>query len=288
MYERGNVVSTLYPFRESFYGRMGYVMLSQIRRWKCRTADLAQLIQRDFPGSVEMSHIRDQWEIFNHYLDERQQAIHGLGLFPQSIRDWQRGMLEQWIVIARDQDGKVIGAMPYRISGFRERYEVPSFFSSNPLGRYLLLQWAGQHVDQTTEFDVKLAPFERPETWLADLEMRSDPDIWITPLGRVLDVRGLSGIGAGDGEISVRIQDASCAWNNLTVRLTGSGGTLDVTPVSHPAELELTINGLSALVYGTNDPDDFQWRGWGNPTPAQAAILRRMFPIAQPWLYSLF
>jgi hypothetical protein len=53
-------------------------------------------------------------------------------------------------------------------------------------------------------------------------------------------------------------------------------------------DCELSIQGLSALVYGTQDPGDFAVRGWGDPSPEVQAAMRTLFPPATPHLHELF
>ena len=70
-------------------------------------------------------------------------------------------------------------------------------------------------------------------------------------------------------------------------RFAAEGGQLVVTPGGTP-EGALTIQGLSALVYGTHDPGMFGIRGWGEITPALADRLRALFPAVLPYLHEEF
>ena len=286
-YERDFPVAMLYPFRESFYERMGYVTFTHFRRVKFKTADLAPTLKMDLAGSIEYLHLRDGWDIYINFLQERQQAIHGLGLFEQETLKMLHDLTEQWLAVARDESGAVIGVMPYKITGYFGTFLVQSFFTANSLGRYLLLNWMARHTDQTTEVDMKLAPTERPETWLSDLNVKADPDIWITALGRVLDVRKLDGMTVGTGQLCIEITDEQCAWNRGIFTLTGENGVLCVSDGGSP-DCTLTIQALSALVYGTHDPHDFQYRGWGKPSAKILAVMQQMFPMMQPYLFNIF
>ena len=64
-------------------------------------------------------------------------------------------------------------------------------------------------------------------------------------------------------------------------------GTLTVSR-GRTADCDLTIQGLSALVYGVNDPAEFAIRGWGNPTPDVQASMRAIFPPLVPHLHEIF
>jgi hypothetical protein len=64
-------------------------------------------------------------------------------------------------------------------------------------------------------------------------------------------------------------------------------GVLQVRPTDQ-ADCELSIQGLSALIYGTHDPGDFSIRGWGDPAEGLLEIMRTMFPAMLPHLHEYF
>jgi hypothetical protein len=64
-------------------------------------------------------------------------------------------------------------------------------------------------------------------------------------------------------------------------------GCLQVGPAQE-AECEMSIQALSALVYGTHDPADWPFRGWGDPPAAVQATLRSVFPPLTPFLHEYF
>jgi hypothetical protein len=51
---------------------------------------------------------------------------------------------------------------------------------------------------------------------------------------------------------------------------------------------DLSIQGLSAMVYGTHNLGDFAYRGWGNPSAALQNTLQEMFPLQPPYLDEMF
>jgi hypothetical protein len=50
----------------------------------------------------------------------------------------------------------------------------------------------------------------------------------------------------------------------------------------------LSIQGLSALVYGAHDPGDFPIRGWSDRSPEVQATMRAMFPRKLAYLHEWF
>jgi predicted acetyltransferase len=286
-YERDFSLAMLYPFRESFYERMGYTTFTHFRRVRFKTSDLAPVLKMGLSGSVDYMHRRDGWDTYMDFLRQRQSAIHGMGMFEQETLKMLRDSRDEWLAIAHDESGVVIGVMTYKITGYFGTFQVQSFFTANSLGRYWLLNWIARHTDQTTEVDIKLAPTERPETWLADLNVKGDPDIWITALGRVLDVRKLDGMAVAEGELCLQISDTHCEWNNGAFTFTAEAGKLRVCEGGAP-DCSITIQALSALIYGTHDPHDFEFRGWGKPSQATLATMQQMFPLMQPYLFYVF
>jgi hypothetical protein len=160
------------------------------------------------------------------------------------------------------------------------------FYAHTSQGKYLLLSWIARHIDQANQVEMYLPPFEFPETWM--------PDLFITPdksfrggMGRIMDIKNMSGMSVGEGSLNIKIHDPLCSWNDGIWQLASQDGNLFIREANE-AECELTIQGFSALLYGTNDPSDFQYRGWGKPSVKAQDTLRSMFPLKMPFLYENF
>jgi predicted acetyltransferase len=106
-------------------------------------------------------------------------------------------------------------------------------------------------------------------------------------MSRVLDVARIGGMQVGAGGFNARISDPLCPWNEGTWRFAAQDGRLQVS-AAHEGDCNLTIQGLTALVAGTHDPQELELRGWGDPDPALQATLRRMFPRLWPYLHENF
>jgi hypothetical protein len=193
-----------------------------------------------------------------------------------------------WMAQAK-VNGETVGLMLYEIKGdhFAQfLLRAVRFYYETSLGRYLLLQWIARHTDQAGQAEIWLAPFEQPETWLSDMQVKTEsPER--APMGRVLDVSRLGGMQVGSGRFSARIADPLCSWNEGFWRFESADGTLQVARADG-ADCDLSIQALTALVYGAHDLDDFAIRGWGNPSPKVQATLRAMFPPMTPYLHENF
>jgi predicted acetyltransferase len=193
-----------------------------------------------------------------------------------------------WTALARF-DGEIEGLMLYSLQGEevgKFNFRASRFYYKTSRARYLMLNYIARHIDQASSAELWLPPDETPETWLSDLQVKIESPAR-APMGRVIDVAKISGMEVGEGSFTIKVNDPLCPWNEGAWRFDACDGRLVVSP-SPSAICELTIQGLSALVAGTHDPEDFALRGWGNPDPALQTILRKMFPRMTPFLHEMF
>ncbi len=283
----GHVLSALYPFRESFYERLGYVSFPQSRKAIFNAADLHPLLNVRIEGEVELSLIGEAYDSYHDYVLKMQPLVHGMGVFEDPQKESAQEN-RSWLLQAR-VDGEVVGILGYSIKGeemMNYTLQAPRFYYRNALGKYLLLEWIARHVDQAGKAEIWLPAYEQPNTWLADINPKLEP-VFVAPMGRVLNVPEIGGMETGTGSFRAKISDPDCPWNNGTWKFDGSAGQLMISP-AQTADCHLTIQGLSALVYGVNDPDDFAFRGWGNPSPEMITIMRAMFPPKLPYLHEYY
>ena len=284
----GQAMSCLYPFNETFYERLGYVSFPQPRLAKLTPAALQPLAKKDAGGRVDLMLLSEGYDAFRAFMVRLQARTHGLALVDEPERvDPERN--DAWLALAR-VNNETVGIMLYDLRGdswgeFLMR--APRFYYLTSQGRALLLTWIARHAGQANRVELTLAPAEQPNTWLTDLGLAIESAPGHTPMGRVLDVAAIGGMVAGEGRFTAHVSDALCPWNEGVWQFAASGGLLSVTR-SHSPECTLSINGLSALIYGVNDPGDFALREWGDPPPCTQDTMRAMFPPALPYLHEPF
>jgi predicted acetyltransferase len=284
----GKPVSCLYPFRESFYERLGYAVFPQPRKVKFDTAALEPLLERDLGGEVEVMLIADGYDAYRDFLQQLQHRVHGMAFFAESQKESVQQSNNSWLALARVA-GEPVGLMLYDIKGdeiadFNLR--AMRFYYHTSQGKYLLLDWIARHIDQAVRVEIWLPPYEHPGTWLADMRPKYEPTFF-APMGRVLDVAGIGGMHTGSGCFSVRIADPICPWNEGVWQFETVAGVLQVSPGDQP-DCDLGVQALAALVYGTHDPADFSHLGWGDPTPDTQEVMRLMFPPRVPYLHEYY
>ncbi len=285
--EEGRVVSCLYPFRESFYERMGYVTFPQQWQAVFKADALIPLLKADLGGEFELTLTGDGYPAYRRFTEEMQPHVHGMGLFetPQAESAKED---RAWILQAK-AGGRVEGVMVYTIRGnemMNYTLQASRFYYRTAQARYMLLEWLARHVDQAGNARVWVLPTEHPNTWYPDLRPSLE-QAFVSPMGRVLDVTGIGGMEASEGTFTAEIADPDCPWNNGVWTFDGAGGRLRVRQGGTPG-CRLSIQGLSALVYGVNGPEEFGVRGWGDPPPEAAAAMRTVFPARVPYLHEQY
>ena len=285
--EEGRAVSCLYPFRESFYERLGYVAFPQQWQAVFKADSLTPLLKAGIHGEFELHLTGEAYLAYRDFVLEMQRGVHGLGVFeePQEASAQEN---RAWVLLAK-VDGRVDGVMVYTIRGdqmMNYTLQAQRFYYRTLDAKYLLLEWLARHVDQAGNARIWLQPWEQPNTWLADIRPALEP-AFVAPMGRVLDVAGITGIEVGTGGFTAKIADPDCPWNNGIWSFESHAGRLTVAPAMR-ADCDLSIQGLSALVYGVNDPEEYRIRNWGNPTHGLAHVMRSMFPPRLPYLHEQY
>ena len=134
-------------------------------------------IYKDLPGSVEKTEIESGFEEYGGFLDTVQKEIHGMCLRPPKALTRVRDENAWWLAIAR-HEGKMIGALTYKIQGFQKSLDVNDFYYVNSLGKFLLLKWLAIHIDQVEEIKMNVYPFQRIENRAFDLRAKIESREW--------------------------------------------------------------------------------------------------------------
>lgn len=284
---RGNGFSCLYPFRESFYERLGYANFPPSIIAEININSLATLLDQTIETEIELVEFIQKPELYFDFVELYQRHTHGVATFKKDLPpDPERH--RAWVLASRI-DGKMDGVMLYSLQGntpAQFKFNISRFYTLSPASRYQFLKWIARHIDQTKEVAITLPAFEQPHTWFSDLNIKLSAR-GIAPMGRVLDIAKLNGMPAGDGKFSAEIIDPVCPWNEGIWTFEGQGGKLQVAKAAE-AECWLGIQGLSALVYGCLPPDNYTYRGWGEIPEKACQAMKAIFPPQIPHLHAYF
>jgi predicted acetyltransferase len=285
--DSGKVFSNLYPFRESFYDRLGYVSFPLTKIARFTTLSLSPLLKMDLDGEIKLQYIGEAYDTYRDYLAEMRQHRHGMAFFDFGDRE-RANQNNLWTAIA-EFGGNIEGLMLYRILGeevTKYNFVAFRFYYQTSRARYLMLNWIARHIDQADRAEVWLSDDEYPETWLADIQPKVESTIRAA-MSRILDVEKIGGMNVGSGSFSARVIDPLCPWNEGIWRFESRDGKLKISRTSK-ADCDLTIQGLTALIAGVHDPQDIPLRGWGNPDSALQSTQRELFTRMSPFLHENF
>ncbi|MEU8186342.1 GNAT family N-acetyltransferase [Micromonospora carbonacea] len=293
MRDEGHPLTTLYPFRASFYERFGYVGLPRARSVAFAPADLAPLLRADLPGELAWGRSGVGYADHRAFTERCLAERHGFAVFPETRAVRQRDDDDRWQLTAR-VDGETVGVLTYRIDDHGGELIGDDLLVADPYARALILQFLARHVDQVERVRLRIPADELPELWLTDLAVHVEARVArpgsSAPMARLLSLDALAGLPAGPGR--VRVELTGDRWLAGTHLLDGATGRLELpgdagTAGSVPAAT-LTAAGLSALAYGVLDPAEVDVRGLGRVPADAAAELRRLFPRRLPYLFADF
>jgi len=285
--DTGKAFSNLYPFRESFYERLGYVSFPLTKIAKLTPASLAPLLKTETGGEIELRLIGDAFDIYREYLAKMREKQHGMAFFDVGDR-MIANRNTMWVAFAKFGND-IEGLMLYRILGeevAKYNFVAYRFYYQTSRARTLMLNWIARHIDQADRAEIWLQADEYPELWLADIQVKTESAIR-PAMSRVLNVERIGGMNIGEGRFTAQVIDPLCPWNEGAWQFESIGEKLEVNKTSK-TECQLTVQALTALVNGIHDPQDFMLRDWGNPEPALQAVMRTMFPKANPFMHENF
>lgn len=260
--ERGDVLSSLYPFRAAFYARLGYGL--------CGDAHQYHVSPRDLPAAEE----RDAVEMIGGAEAERD-----LAAFYDAWARTQTGQLKRgerlWRSLLDAPDRLVVG---YRVHGSLEGFVLASYPTdlppaerylsvdeiawSTPRARRGLYGWLASTGDQWRAVALRALPEHRMEDWLREPRLaRPGPPpqwgLWFPsalllrgPMFRIVRLDEAWRLRRADPEVRLTVEmevhDGQLATNCGTRRIVIDNGVIDVLPGGGDADLRLE-GGISAV-----------------------------------------
>lgn len=281
----GQVFTTLYPFRESFYGNFGYINLPQSREASFAPGKMKDLKNFEINGEINRELIGNDTDRYFSFLKKYENQTHGSSLFPESsYKRMEKSKL--WIIFAK-VEGEDRGIMVFETTGFEKEIKIEEFLYLDSNAKYVLLDHISRHVDQFSKIVMRISPTDRPETWYFDSNVSITSREWVpSAMGRILDINKMGGMNVGEGSISVKLKDPNCNWNEGVWLLSAENHELHVSTTDE-FDIEMTIQGLSAVVYGGYELEDLYLRGWMS-NQDHNLTLTKLFPPVSASILSIF
>ncbi|MHA2424658.1 MAG: GNAT family N-acetyltransferase [Candidatus Thorarchaeota archaeon] len=264
-------VSCLYPFKDSFYGAMGYVKIPPNQNLEFDPVNLSCISKPEgFSASRETGD--EALVIWREFHDSTSERIHGAAKRRDTRWKEYTANFKRKIVIARNLEGSAEAVMIYSIKGYGEghAWTEPGEMTISEMhwhtleGRDTLLHFIYGHADQIKKVKFGISPVsEDYYQWLCNYHTPTISSK-ILSMARIIDVKeSLQGLRVySPGSLTVRITDPHFEWNNGVFRVIEDDGVLRVEESQETTKITLTIEGLTAILYGTLSAKQLKRLGW--------------------------
>ncbi len=299
MHSLGMATSMLIPFKDSFYANLGYVTSNANLEVKVPIAALRHTLHAEIAGNwyverVNASSVKD--EFLRFMLTMAPQQHHGITL-PLNMTDiqWQE-LMEKYLCVKVEQDGQLAAIAIYGInSNFRAALgdrliNIRHMYWNSLDARTKLFGFFASHRDQVRYISMDLPLGSNFYQWFQNLTDPCETKVGINAyMVRVVDVeKAIADLPALlEGKVTIAITDPFCDWNNDTFTIFSLDGKLTAKRTQAQPDEIATIQAMSALVYGTLNIEEIEYRNWLTiSNPQVSAILSSWFPPMP--IYSTF
>ena len=302
MFEQGIVCTTLYPFQDAFYADYGYIKAPPVPKIEFNPKLLHKW--NTLPEGYRFERIRpkDGLEIYKKVQEGAIEDIHGS--IQRTEKRWDEVVASNkgWLIAILNPKNEPEAMMIHKVSGYGDRIfgddQIGTMNTSNMYwttsnGRAGLLHYIYLMSDQVARVYIPVIPGKTHYyAWLSGYTKVKVSYNLIT-MFRIIDVeKCLQGIPVnGEGVITINVTDPECPWNEQPFDFSVSEeGKLQVSTSRRKVRpLSITIQGLSALLYGTLPVSELIDFGWiSEADPIDLEILQRWFPRIDPYMIEDF
>ncbi|MHA1454221.1 MAG: sterol carrier protein domain-containing protein, partial [Promethearchaeota archaeon] len=212
-----------------------------------------------------------------------------------------------WLVVVYNSKGKVEGAMSYGVSGYGNKIFGENnvgrmgrirFYPKTVAGKHALFHFVYLHSEQLVKAAFQLLPHQDNfQSWIQD-HIKTEIKQHLISMVRINIVEGLfdeMSVPDVDYEvynedISFEVQDPMCEWNNGILKLWEKDGVLHSKLFPNESvDTKITIEGLSALLYGTMTVEEVEYFGWiKNLSEEDKDLLSVWFPRREYYCTEFF
>jgi predicted acetyltransferase len=256
---RGNALTLLYPFRQGFYARHGYVAVSptHLLLLHPRAVPGSWADPSGAPGTVRAAVAEDRAGIQAAY---ERSARGRTGWLERTDRLWERRLLDErrkWFVL--DRHGTVAGYLSWAACQAEEhaetRLEISDLVADDEPARRRLLALIGAQRDQVTEVTLEVEAGDPIDRALIDVDLArhgtgrvehalgtlvAGPMLRLVDVARAVEARGYP----SDGALDVIVDGAPP--QSIEIR----DGTAKMGPPRAGPLLRVDRSGLGAVLYG--------------------------------------
>jgi predicted acetyltransferase len=269
MQAKGQSVSMLIPFKQSFYQKFDYVTTNSNLEVRIPIASInAVKLSGEWElERISASAVQSEFSEFMQTQAQLQASYHGMVLpLYWSQWQWQGAVRDKQCIVVKHL-GKIKAIAIYRVdSKITERkIYLDHFLWTDIAARHQLFSFFGTHLDQINYLYLDLPYGINFHQWFGDVMGMYELHIHTPPyMVRAIDIaKVISNIPTQrDGIIHIHIHDPNCDWNSGIFSLKSENHILNICRNSHGNPVvKCTIQGISALIYGIS-LDEVEAKGW--------------------------
>lgn len=289
MKEKHHPVSTLHPFKESYYEAFGYVGTNDNVLLNMSMDGLYPYLknQHEIQGKWEEKRVRAvdvQQEFEDFKLQLNLKKHHGLVFLNDMSSEYWKDDHEDVLVVFIKKDDEIVAGAKYIKIGNGEggRLFVIEMYWKTLEARLMLFRFFAKHIDQFSHIELRFPfgtnffPLVKDCSRPFEVSVNNRP--WmvriIEAMEAVKDIEVES-----EGRAVLSLKDDFCTWNNGTYILEAVDNRLVMrrTEIEKP-QINMDIKGLTALLYGVYSVEELEFKQWiASDNEAVNSILNRWF-----------
>ena len=295
-YKQGVAVSTLYPFKDSYYQQFGYINAIPHAFLEVNPEWFTPWNSLPAGYTLERTTVEKAGEIFQKLHTHTMKQFNGGSIRPpRRWREFLEGKTngQKPAIIAYNPDHQAEGFLTYAISGYGFKlfgetnigtFNRVGFYHNTLQGKHCLLHYLYLHSDQIHRVLLPLYPHESNiYTWMKGFTKVNIRQHLLTMV-RIINVeKALSEIAVcSSGEIKFSVSDEMAPWNTGHYRLSTANGHLSIEKLNDLPQNQgiiISIGGLSSLLYGISSLEELEYFGWIHGLEfSSRAVLKSWFP----------
>jgi len=300
MQEEGVAVSCLYPFKDTFYSAFNYVNISANQFLLFNPRFLSRWKKLPEGYSIKrLPHI-EGFPILKSLHEKAMAKIHGGVKRDEHLWTTLNVPNRLSYIVCYNSEGIAEGILRTIPRGFSEgfdwvetgRLEILDFYVLSVKAKHALFTFLYHHSDQIKEIILPLNPQESElYPWLNEYYMVQvkTRNLW---QARIINIqKALQNLPVTTtGELSIKVNDSLLPSNNQNYSIKNQKGQLEVQTIKEEqVDFELTIEGLTALVYGSLEPFELEEFGWLEiHNPKKVPLLMQWFPRIHSYMLEDF
>ena len=299
MREKGHVVSVLYPFNQAFYAKFGYVRTNPIPRVWLESSALGHLIPIADQAGNEWRYERlrakdgvDQYKSFLYRVAQQPGRSDYNGYMRDPNLDGDDLPNEHMVLVKQTEEKsgeeQIMAAALYKIEKYGDPQgatRVNDYHWIDASARARLLAFLALHGAGFPKVRMAIPPSVNFHSWLSDSADAYDVNMSHLPvMVRVMDVvKVLSGVRVrsvtSQHSLTFAVTDEICPWVGGKFTLSKNNGVLSAQRADKSTTIHMTIEGVTALVYGTLPVNEIVYRGWiRGASEGEVVLMEAWFP----------